>query len=258
MTKPKRRHPLRFIVAAAIVVLLIAGVVVADNAARGIVAGKIETQVRSSLAVPASTPVDVSVGGASVLLQLIFGSLDRVDVGVNKVSLGALSGSAQLTANGIPLDSSRPTSRVRFAFVTDQAALESLFSTIPGLSPEQITIADGNLTLSTKVALAGFSLPVGIEFSPSAKAGQLQLTPTAIVINKVSFTAEQLKASAFGGLAEPLFVSHSICIASQLPKGFTLESVQITGTSVQLTVVAKKVILSSALLSSRGTCPSVK
>lgn len=258
--KPKRRRgtSLRFVLGAGIISLLIIGVVVADSAARGVIADKIEAQLRSSLAVPASTPVDVSVGGTSVLLQLLSGSLDRVDVGVARVSLGTLSGSAQLTASGIPLDTSKPTALARFVFVTDQTALKTLFSTVPGLLPKRITIADGRVTLGTEITVAGFSLPVGIEFTPSARKGQLQLTPTAIVINELSFTAKQLKTSTFGSLAAPLFVSHSICIAPLLPKDFVLESIYVTGKSIQLTVSAEDVVLSSKLLSSRGTCPPEK
>lgn len=258
--KPKRRRgtSLRFVLTAGIISLVIIGAIVADGAARDYVAKQIETQLRSSLAVPASTPVDVTVGGTSVLIQLLSGSLDRVDVGIARVSLGELSGSAQLTASSIPLDTSKPTGLVRIVFVTDQTALKSLFSTVPGLSPKQITISDGKVTLGTEVTVAGFSLPVGIQFTPSASKGQLQLTPTAIIINKLNFTAKQLKASAFGSLAEPLFVSHSICVAPLLPKGFVLESVFVAGNSIQLTVSAENVTLNGTTLTSKGTCPPEK
>lgn len=238
--------------------MLIIGSVVADNVARGVVAEQIETQVRSSLSVPASTPVKVSVGGTSVLFQLLLGSLDRVEVGVASVSLGALSGSAQMTASDIPLDTNKPTAHARFVFVTDQTALKSLFSTIPGLLPKQITVDDEKVTLGTEITVAGYSLPVGIQFKPSASKGQLQLTPTAIIINKLNFTAEQLKSSVFGSLAAPLFVSHTVCVAPLLPKGFTLESVYVTGKSIQLTVSAENIRLNNKLLSSKGTCPAVK
>jgi len=258
-TKPPKRKrrvgtSLRFVLTAGILSLIIVGVIVADNAARGVVADKIESQLRTSLDVPASTPIDVSVGGTSVLYQLISGSLDRVDVGVGRVSLGALSGSAQLTAADIPLDTSKPTRLLRVVFVTDQTALKALFSTVPGLSPKQITIKDGKVILGTEVTLVGYSLPVGIEFTPSASKGNLQLTPSSIVINNLDFTAEQLKKSAFGSLAEPLFVGHSICIAPLLPKGFTLESVYVEGESIQLTVSAENVELNSKTLSSKGSC----
>ncbi|WP_349904216.1 LmeA family phospholipid-binding protein [Parafrigoribacterium humi] len=258
-TKPPKRKrrvgtSLRFVLTAGIVSLIVVGVIVADNAARGLVADKIESQVRTSLDVPASTPIDVSVGGTSVLYQLISGSLDRVDVGVARVTLGALSGSAQLTAADIPLDTSKPTRLLRVVFVTDQTALKALFSTVPGLSPKQITIKDSKVILGTEVTIGGFSLPVGIEFTPSASKGKLQLTPNSIVINNLDFTAEELKKSAFGSLAESLFASHSICIAPLLPKGFTLESVYVEGKSIQITVSAENVKLNSKTLSSKGSC----
>jgi hypothetical protein len=256
--KPKRRvrTTLRFVVTAGIISLLVVAAIVADNAARGIVAEQVAKQVRTSLSVPANSPVEVSVGGTSVLVQLVSGRLDKVDVGIGRLSLGELSGSAQLTASGIPLDPSKPTSLARFVFVTDQSALQSLFSTVPGLSPKQISIADGKVTLGTEVTLFGYSLPVGIEFTPSASKGQLVLTPSSIVINEQSFTAKELKASAFGSLTDALFVNHAVCVAPLLPKDFTLESVFITGKSIQLTVAADNVKLNSKLLATRGTCPA--
>ena len=257
-TKPtrRRRSSLRFVLTAGILSLLVVGVIVADGAARSAVSEQISKQVRSSLAVPVGTPVDVSVGGTSVLLQLLSGSLDRVDVGIARVSLGGLTGSAQLTASGIPLDTSKPTALARFVFVTDQTALKTLFSGVPDLSPKTIKIADGKVTLGTEVTLAGFSLPVGIEFRVSANRGQLQLTPASIIINKLSFTAEQLKASAFGSLTDALFVDHTVCIAQLLPEGFTLESVYVSDKTIQLTVSAEDVVLDGKLLSSRGSCPA--
>ncbi len=260
-TKPPKRKrrfgtSLRFVLTAGIVSLLIIGVIAADSAARGYVASQVESRLRASLAIPASTPVEVSVGGTSVLYQLLSGSLDRVDVGVAQVSLGTLSGSARLTAAGIPLAAGEPTRLVRVVFITDQTALKTLFSTIPGLSPKEITIADGKVVLGTEVTVAGYSLPVGIEFTPSTSKGNLQLTPRSIVINKLSFTATQLKASAFGALAAPLFASHSICIANLLPRGFTLENLYIAGKTIELTVSAENVVLGGKALSTRGSCPA--
>lgn len=247
---------MRFVIASAILALLVVGVVVADNLARGYVADQIAGKVRSSLSVPASTPVEVSVGGTSVLLQLLSGKLDQVDVGLAHVALGELGGSADLMASGIPIDSSRPIDLARVVFVTDQADLQKLFSGIPGLSPDAITVSKGAVTLGTKVTLFGYSLPVGITFTPAARGGLLELTPTTILIGKQSFTAEQLKASAFGALADSLFVSHKVCVASLLPKGFSLESLSLSGSRIQLTVSAQKVVLGSRLMASRGSCPA--
>jgi hypothetical protein len=235
---------------------MVVGVVVLDNVVRGYASDQIASKVRSSLSLPATTPVTVSVGGTSVLLQLLSGKLDHIDVGIAHLALGALKGSAELTADGVPIEAGKPIDRTGIVFMTDQDALSTLFASTPGLTGGTVTVAQNTIKFGTEVTLFGFTLPVGISFTPSVSKGQLGLTPTSISLNKQSFTAKQLEASAFGGLTDSLFVKHTVCVASMLPKGFVLDRVTVSGTKIALAVSAEKVVLDSKLMASRGICPA--
>lgn len=232
------------------------GAVVLDNAARSYASEQIAAKVRSSMALPASTPVDVTVSGTSVLWQLLSGKLDRIDVGVARLALGALTGSAELSAEGIPIEAGKKIDRTTIVFTTDEKALATLVATTPGLTGGTVTLSDGGVKFGTNVTLFGFALPVGISFTPSASKGQLELTPTSISLNEQTFTAKQLEASAFGALTDSLFVTHSVCVASMLPKGFVLDRVTVSGKNIALAVSAQKVVLDSKLMASRGSCPA--
>jgi hypothetical protein len=255
--RAKRRRSWAFVIVCGVLALLVVGVVVLDNVARGYASDRIATKVRSSLSLPASAPVDVSVGGTSVLWQLLSGKLDRIDVGVAQLALGTLKGSAELTATGVPIEAGKPIDRTAIVFLTDQEALSSLFASTPGLTAGTVKVSQNTIKFSTEVTLFGFTLPVGISFTPSVSKGQLGLTPTSITLNKQSFTAKQLEASAFGGLTDSLFVKHTVCVASILPKGFVLDRVTVSGTKIALAVSAEKVVLDSKLMASRGTCPTL-
>ena len=154
------------------------GAVVADNAARSYASEQIATKVRASLALPASTPVDVTVAGTSVLWQLLSGKLDRIDVGVARLALGALTGSAELSAEGIPIEAGKKIDRTEIVFTTDEKALSTLFASTPGLTGGTVAVSDGSVEFGTNVTLFGFALPVGISFTPSASKGQLELDPS--------------------------------------------------------------------------------
>lgn len=252
----KRRRSWGFVIGCGVLALLVVGAVFADNAARSYASEQIATKVRASLALPASTPVDVTVAGTSVLWQLLSGKLDRIDVGVARLALGALTGSAELSAEGIPIEAGKKIDRTAIVFTTDEKALSTLFASTPGLTGGTVAVSDGSVEFGTNVTLFGFALPVGISFTPSVSKGQLELTPTSISLNEQTFTAKQLEASAFGALTDSLFVKHTVCVASILPKGFVLDQVTVSGKRIALAVSAEKVVLDSKLMASRGSCPA--
>jgi hypothetical protein len=244
-----------FGVLAGVLVLIVAGLIVLDGAARSYASTMIADKVRSSMSIPASEPVDVTVGGPSVLLQLISGKLDQVDVDVPTLSVGNLSGAGSLTATGIPIDQSQPVDTLKVRFSTDQAGLQKLVAGFTSLPVNSVTLVNGAVQVSTSLSVFGQSLPVGIAFTPSAKSGELQLTPTSVQVAGQTVTAEQL-STTFGSVAESLLDTRQLCVANQLPAGFTLDSVTVSGSTLSLAVSAKKVPISASVLSSKGTCPA--
>jgi len=234
-------------------VIVITGAVVLDNVARGYVGGLIEAKARSSLALPDSTPVTVTVGGTSVLYQAATGKFERVDVAIAKLGVGDLSGKAILTVTGVPLRQSKPIESARVAVVTSEDELKKLLAGFTTLPVTSVKIASGAVQIGTTVTALGVAVPVMIAFVPSAVDGQLALSPKSLVVNGATVTPAGLRAT-FGALADPVLATQKICVAKYLPKQLPLDSVTVKGSSLELAVAGKAVTLSSALLTIKGVC----
>lgn len=235
-------------------VIVIVIVVAVDNGARWYVGNVIETKARSSLSLADSTPVTVKIGGTSVLFQAATGRFERVEVAIDKLGIGDLSGTATLTATGVPLSQSKPIDGARVVFVAGPNELKKLLTGFTGLPVTSVTIASGAVQLGTTITALGLTVPVAIAFVPSAVDGQLALTPKSLVVNGATVTPAALRAT-FGALAEPLLATQKVCVAKYLPKALPLDSVTVKGSSLELAVSGTSVILSTALLTTKGVCP---
>ncbi|MBK4347478.1 LmeA family phospholipid-binding protein [Lacisediminihabitans changchengi] len=252
----RRRWP---IVLAVVVVVLIVVVVVADFVARGFAERLIADKARTALGVSASTPLEVTVGGGPVLLQAAGGKLDDVRIEAPGLSVGDLRGDAVLTVHGVPFDQSKPLDTADLRFSTDDTGLSSLIS---GLTKGQdlpvtisgVTIAKGAVQLATEVPVFGAKIPAAIAVAPGAKGGQITLTPTSFSISGATFTPADVSKN-LGTLGTELAQTRTICVANQLPKGFRLESLRVSGSDLVLGVTAKSVVLGSELFHSKGSCP---
>jgi hypothetical protein len=234
-------------------VIVIVIVVALDNGARWYVGNVIESKARSSLSLPDSTPVDVKIGGTSVLYQAVTGKFQRVDVAIDKLGVGDLSGKATLTATGVPLSQSKPIDGARVAFVASADELKKLLAGFTTLPVTSVTIASGAVQLGTTITALGVTVPVAIAFVPSAVDGQLALTPRSLVVNGATVTPAGLRAT-FGAIADPVLATQKVCVAKYLPKQLPLDSVTVKGSSLELAVSGKSVTLNSALLTTKGVC----
>lgn len=252
-TEIPRRRGRGWIGLGVFLVIAIIVVVALDNGARWYVGNVIETKARSSLSLADSTPVTVKVGGASVLYQAATGRFERVDVAIDKLGVGDLSGKATLTATGVPLSQSKPVDGARVVFVAGPDELKKLLAGFTSLPVTSVKIASGAVQLGTAVTALGVTVPVAIAFVPSAVDGQLALTPKSLVVNGATITPAGLRAT-FGALAEPLLATQKVCVAKYLPKQLPLDSVAVKGSSLELAVAGRSVTLSTSLLTTKGVC----
>jgi hypothetical protein len=253
---PKKKHRGRTAAIVVVIVLavLVAAVAVLDNVARGYAANLIQTKVRSSLSLPASTPVDVTVEGASVLLQLATGKLQQVDIGVPSLSVGALTGDAELTVHGIPIDQSQPIDSANLTFSTGEAGLQKLLAGFSSIPISTVAITSGAIDLGGSFTVFGVNIPVSIAVTPKAVGGELALTPKSFLLSGAAISPAQL-TKTFGGVGADLTQTQKICIASVLPKAFHLDQISVKGKTVHLAVSTKSVVLNDSLFTTKGTCP---
>ncbi|WP_394768702.1 DUF2993 domain-containing protein [Lacisediminihabitans sp.] len=253
--RKRRRGALIWSVLAAILVVLVVALVAVDGAARSYAGTLIENKVRSSLSIPASTPVDAKVGGASVLLQLLAGKFERVDVSSKGLTVGALTGDATLTATGIPIDQSKPIDHARLEFTVDETQLKTLVGTVAGIPVNSLSVRSGAIALATTITVLGIGIPVTVAVAPSAVDGELTLTPKSVTFNGQTLSPADLRKT-FGSLADTLLRTQKICVAQFLPKSLVLDAVTVSGSNVALAVSADKVTLNSDLFATKGVCAS--
>lgn len=252
-TEIVRRRGRGWIGLAVFLVILVAIVVALDNGARWYVGNLIKSAARSSLSLADSTPVTVKLGGASVLYQAATGRFERVDVAIDPLGIGDLSGKATLTAIGVPLSRSKPMDSARVLFVASPDEVKKLLVGYTGLPVSSVKIGSGTVQLSTVITALGVSVPVAIDLVPSVVEGQLALTPKSVAVNGKTATPAVLRAT-FGALAEPLLATQKLCVAKFLPKQLPLDSATVSGSSLQLAVFGRSVTLSTALLTTKGVC----
>lgn len=213
-----------------VVVLLSAAVVAADALARSFAEKAIANELASALDVPAGTPVEVRIGGGSVLVQAITGGFDRVEADVDALDLGPLTGDLRIVARGVPLDPAAPTRELRVRYAVPESALGALTPEIAGVTIDDVAFDGDEIVARGGVSLFGGSLELGLGLTPSAVEGDLAFAPTSIRIGDETFTAEQLRGDRLlGGLAESLLQERRVCIADALPAALTLTALQVHG-----------------------------
>lgn len=255
---PRRRPRGRGLgVVIALIVLLVIASLIADGIVRSQAAKQIEQQVRAAASLSPSTPVDVTIGGLSVLLQLASGKLNDVEISVNNLEVGSLRGNAKIAATGVPITSTQAIGTARLDFAMDQKQLAPLlegYAKAAGVNISSVTISKGAVQAGTKFSILGVTLPVAVSLVPSTFGGQLALTPQTVTVGGRTLTADQVR-SQFGSIADAVLKTQQICVASYLPKVLTLDSIVVTGSTVHLTVSGKNLTLNDSLLTSKGVCP---
>jgi hypothetical protein len=254
-TVPRRRRPRRALaILGGLVVLVVVAAVLLDGVARSIAANLIESKVRSSLSLPVSAPVDVTIGGPSFLLQLATGKLQTVKIAVNGLPVGDLRGNAVITATGVPIDTSKPIDHGSLVFTAGQSELSTLLTGFDGLPITSVALSDGAVQADIVATVFGVKLPITVALAPKAIDGQLGLTPKSLTLSGATLSPSAVRAS-LGSVANSLLATQKICVAKYLPRAFWLDSVNVTGSNLRLSVSASSFTLNSDLFSSKGVCP---
>ncbi|MGC0367911.1 DUF2993 domain-containing protein [Microbacterium sp. SLBN-111] len=251
-TRPRRRTG-RTVAIIAIIVVLIAGLLVAAEAiARSAVGNTVRSLVVKQVGLPADQQVDVQVPGL-VLPQLLTGRLDQVAVSAPDVSLGPLTGDVRVDLQGVPVAGNAPAAGGSASVRLDPDQLRALLSQIPNFPSDTVGTAAPDLTLSTQFSVFGIPIPVGISVTPGAADGDLTLTPTSFELGGNRVDADTLRGQ-LGGAADAALQTWNLCIADRLPAGLTLSAVSVQGQDVVATLDIDGRILSDPALQQNGTC----
>lgn len=253
--KKKRRG---WIVALVIVgVLVVLGVVaflVADLVAKDYARDYVRARVVEVLQLPQDAPVEVDLGGGSIILQALAGRISTVDVAVPDVAFGELTGDVRLHAEGVPLDETAPveTLGVEFALGADDlAALSGGGDAAPVFAFE-----GDDVTLSSEFELFGASIPWGLSLTPSAADGALVLTPTSLTLGSQTFESGDDDDSFWGQIVRQLLQPQTLCLAASVPQALTLTDAAVDDEQVRLSFDGSGEALGGEAFGTFGTCPA--
>ena len=251
-TAPRRRTGRWIAVLVVVVVLLAGAVVAAEFIARSVVTSTVRSLVVKNVGLPDDQNVDVSVSGL-VLPQLLGGRLDEVAVSSNDVTLGPITGDVRVDLRGVPVSGGAAADGGVASVRLDQDHLKTLLAEVPDLPASTVTMAAPDVNLETSLSLFGIAIPVGVGVTPGAAEGDLTLTPSSFQVGGNAIDADTLRGQ-FGSVADSLLKTTSLCIADRLPRGLTLTSATVQGQDLVATFDVAGGILNDPALQSDGAC----
>jgi hypothetical protein len=254
--RKKRRGRRGLIALLVVVVVLVGAFFVADYVAKKIATSYVQEQVATALDLSSTAGVAVNLGSGSILLQAASGSIDNVTVDVDPLVVDGLSGSATLTAHGVPLSSTTPVQQLQVNITVPETTIGKAITAVPALKQFNpvATVSGSHVVVTGTVAILGFAQKVGVTLNPTVTAGRPGFAIQAAQFDGASISIAQLN-NYVPGLSSALQSATSLCIANALPKSFVLTGITLRGTSLVSTFSGNGVELNSASLSEKGTCP---
>ena len=256
--KRKRRRGLGWLIAlGVIIVIVVVGWIVGDIVARDFAERFVREKVTEIFQLDADATMDVEIGPGSLLAQAITGSIDSVDVAVDDVSFGAISGDLDLSLSGIPLDSSLPVEKMRVQLAVPEANLAGLSSYLSGAKLTDISLVEDRVAIATEFQVFGFDVPVGVELLPAVVDGEIAFDPSVITVNGADISVDALREGPFAGIARDLLGQRSFCVGEYLPAALTLTDVDVLSKRLVVKLSGDGAALGGTGLSTMGTCPAV-
>jgi len=229
-----------------IVVVLGVLVVVADVAVRAYAQGRAADEIEKQLPENVQGDVDVSIGGFSMLSQLVSGSFDQVMLDAPALTVDGIPLSAHVVAEGVPTDLAKPVGDIRAAVTLDQQAVDSVV-TLPG--DATLTLGEGDVSYQGTLSILGLTLGYTATGDVSASGTDVVIQPTDAALTQGS-NALDLGGALSGLVKDPV----TVCVAEYLPQGAQIESLVVHPDEATATLTASDFVLSEDSLRTFGTC----
>lgn len=257
---PKRKRRFGWLIALGIVlVVLVVGFFVADALVKQYAAGLVRERIIQVLGLEPGTPVEVDLGPGSVLLQAVTGSIDRVDVQIDELTFGEVTGAATLTATSVPLDMNQPVETLGIEATLTEENVRKLASFISASELKTIDLQDGVIRVGAEFNVLFIVLPVTVDLVPGAAEGGISFTPETIILGEDEISVQDLRDSPeFSALAGDLLNSRVFCVASYLPQALAVDDVDVVGSSLVVSINGDGTALGDPSLSTFGTCPAAQ
>ena len=256
--KKKRRRWIGVLIGLVVlIILLVVGFFIADAYAKTYAENYVRERIVEVLKLDPKSDVEVDLGSGSVLLQAARGALDEVNVHVDEITFGDITGDAQLTATQVPLDSSKPVDKLDIEVTVSEDNVKKLSGFLSGIDLKSIELQDGVIRVGTEFTLLFFTIPVAVDLAPSAVEGGIGFEPQTILLGDEPISVADLRASPeFSALAGDLLNTQVFCVASYLPQALSIADADVVGTDLVVKINGDGVALGGPDLSTNGTCPA--
>lgn len=252
MTQRKPRWWARALGVVAVLALL-AGA--AEVALRLIIPDIVASAIRAELKLSDDHPVDVELGGSTVV-NAMRGGVGDVTVESPEVPLiEGLAADARVHADFTPFDPTKGKILGGTAALT--VPKDELGPTIELLTQgiaQSGEVRGDDLVVGRSLKLFGQDVSLSASLRIGVEAGEVSVEPTGVNAAGFDLSAEQL-GSATGSLLDPILKPQTLCIADRLPRGVELTSVDLSSTgSVTLRAALSPTILSDPKQQELGIC----
>ena len=250
---PRRRgRGIRRLVVVLVVLLVLLGIaaVVADGVLRSYAEDRVARDIEGQLPEGVDGNVDVSIGGASVILQYLTGTFERVHLVGRNLTVNGTPLDADVTATGVPADQSKPVERAVARFAIDEDAVTALLASSLD-APADVRLTKGAVEYSAPVNLLGIELTYDVPAKPKIDGDTVVFTPTGAELSSGSGSfdvGDLLGGDRLASLAFP------VCAAQYLPEGSRLVGLALEPGKATVTVEARSLRLSADALGAVGSC----
>ena len=250
--RSRRGRGLRRAVVVLVVLLVLLGVgaVVADGILRSYAQDRVAGDIESQLPEGVDGGVDVTIGGASVILQYLSGSFERVHLEGDRLTVNGTPLDADIVATGVPIDRTRPVERAVGTFGIDEAAVTDLLAASTD-APADVRIGDGVVEYSAPLEFLGLDLSYDVTAEPRIDGGTVVFTPTAATLSAGSGSFDVGGLLGSDRLASFAF---PVCAAQYLPRGVSLTDLELAPGRVMVDVAASSLRLDGDSFSTVGSC----
>lgn len=248
-----RRSGGRRAATALIIVIVVVGLLalvawLVDGLVRGIAQDGVETAIEKKLPASVTADIDVRVGGGLFLPQAIAGRFDEVTVTAEDAEADGIPFDIVVTAHGVPVDENARIDEVSARVTGGEDAANALL--VMGGADPDLSLGDGTLSYEQSTRFFGMSIGYTLVTEPVAHGDSISLEPVDVEVSTDvgSLDLTDLVTRLLDD--EPV----SICVASSLPEGISVDDIAVAPDALTLTLSAQDVPRNGPDFSSRGSC----
>ncbi|MGN7189772.1 MULTISPECIES: LmeA family phospholipid-binding protein [unclassified Curtobacterium] len=243
-SRRRRRWPIVLVV---VLLVLAALVVVAEFVLRGVVDRVIADQVEQSLPEGATGEVTAHAEGV-VLPQLVTGTLDRVDIRSDRLTVDGVPLAADVTVHDVPVDGKGDVRDVDGTVTLASSSVKDLAKYSPLF--DRLTLVDGGVELSGSTAVLGYDITYAATGDVAAERDGrgVTITPKGVRITNSDLG---LKVNSIPGVTD---VPVQVCTAQFLPEQLRVRALDVTARQATVRVTADRLPLTEQGLRTVGSC----